>query len=954
MKKSANQSTYSSNKSLQNSKQQNNLNSKKPQISEFQKHDYLIDEKPNNSQQNSVLNSLKPSNNSSNHNGGQDLELLIKGKKQQDDFESKDKRQNSQKEINSYTQDHFYDRKMSINNTNKNQDQNNKMQKINQGRSSKIYKLSLEQRQLFANFRMKRDLWIRDLQEVFNKIYENFVNTLRIMKENQTNNITKEEKLKFRKHLRNQMKEIKKIAESLSDKNDDFINLYDNLPVTHYYKSNIMEMYKLLSTLLKLQMDNKQLDKIKFQKKYENKCSEPLIQEIKRSYRRVQRLKAGNRLGQVISDELEDPQIAAMISSHQKKDDSIADKPQSQLISKQIIVSVEVPGSSIISNKQQSPTKVQQIEKSKNNLNKSQKNYNSKQEIPENNDQESEDDYDPYSLEQEIDKKYLDENQNVNIDQAIKEFNKKKQDLQQMIQKFVEKVDEKDFNFNEKYLNFKEYFSKRNELIGMYLGDHQLNKFIDENEKRARQPNQSNEGDFLDDDEYQNLYKDLDPNNFQIDDRNIEALQRIIKINEEIRKNLIEEEHANKVKILDQMNVEQNQQFWTSVFEKRSAGNQLNTHSGGFFNKKQQNSKTFRQDNLQSSQSENQLLINKTSQKFNQFDKEDELKSNRDIKKQQMKLYHDYIHRNVNYNVHPSNPNLKPILTGKYDPDKIKFTRVSENQPINMVSSMSTVEKESQNKKLSIVNKTPYTNKNGDEFQKTFYQSTFYSSGSLPPASKIQNDMLIKYPQMDKDSQSQFIIPKFRGQKLTYEEEMKLISKQTRKDNPLYLNKFNARNYQNRIAPMSQKNARSYSKDSPNNQKKFMSHTNQDFSKKQLNLNEKLKDQFDPGFSISNQKYSGQVKMSPPFQIDQQVQQPTENSQNNYTQNKNKTTTQQNDENQNENRQQSQDSRQNFFTKKDYYKDEISQVFRVSQKDLLFKINGPFWKNQMNLNHLQQ
>ncbi|KAL4443204.1 hypothetical protein ABPG74_002271 [Tetrahymena malaccensis] len=833
---------------------------------------------------------------------------------------------------------------MSINNQNKNQDQHNKVQQINQSRSSKIYKLSLEQRQLFANFRMKRDLWIRDLQEVFNKIYENFVNTLRMMKENQTSSITKEEKLKFRKHLRNQMKEIKKIAESLSDKNDDFINLYDNLPVTHYYKNNIMEMYKLLSTLLKLQMDNKQLDKIKFQKKYENKCSEPLIQEIKRSYRRVQRLKAGNRLGQVISDQLEDPQIAAMIQNHQKKDDSLAEQPQTQQISKQIIVQVEVPGSSMISNQQQSLTKVQQIDKSKNTSNKSQKKYNSKQEIPEKNDQDSEDDYDPYSLGQEIDKKYLDENQNVNIDQAIKEFNKKKQDLQQMIQKFVEKVDEKDFNFNEKYLNFKEYFSKRNELMGMYLGDHQLNKFIDENEKRARQPNLSNDGDFLDDDEYQNLYKDLDPNNFQIDDRNIEALQRIIKINEEIRKNLIEEEHANKVKILDQMNVEQNQQFWTSVFEKRSAANQFNTHSGGFFNQKQQKSKTFRQDNLQNSQSESQLLLNKTRQKFNEFDQQDEIK--KDIKKQQMKFYHDYIHRNVNYNAHPSNPNLKPVLTGKYDPDKIKFTRVSENQPINMVSSLSTVEKESQNKKLSIVNKTPYTNKNGDEFQKTFYQSTFYSSGSLPPTNKIQSDILIKYPQMDKDQQSQFIIPKFRGQKLTYEEEMKLISKQTRKDNPLYLNKFNARNYQNRIAPMSQKNTRSYSKDSPNNQNKFMSQTNQEFNMSKKQFNEKQKDQFDPGFSISNQKHSAQIKISPPFQIDQQVQQPTENSQN-----KNKTTNHSKDENQNENGQQQQDSRQNFFTKKDYFKDEISQVFRVSQKDLLFKINGPFWKNQMNTNN---
>lgn len=59
------------------------------------------------------------------------------------------------------------------------------------------------------------------------------------------------------------MREILKISKSLSDKGDEFIHLQDNMPITHYYKSNIMEMHKLLSILLKLQYETRHLDKIK-------------------------------------------------------------------------------------------------------------------------------------------------------------------------------------------------------------------------------------------------------------------------------------------------------------------------------------------------------------------------------------------------------------------------------------------------------------------------------------------------------------------------------------------------------------------------------------------------------------------------------------------------------------------------------------------------------------------
>lgn len=49
---------------------------------------------------------------------------------------------------------------------------------------------------------MKRDIWIRDLQEVFNKIYENFVSTLETYKEEEGKKQTKEEKKMFCKKLK--------------------------------------------------------------------------------------------------------------------------------------------------------------------------------------------------------------------------------------------------------------------------------------------------------------------------------------------------------------------------------------------------------------------------------------------------------------------------------------------------------------------------------------------------------------------------------------------------------------------------------------------------------------------------------------------------------------------------------------------------------------------------------
>lgn len=100
------------------------------------------------------------------------------------------------------------------------------------------------------------------------------------------------------------MKEIAKIASSLSDSGDDFVRMQENMPIAHYYKGNIMEMHKLLSILLKLQIERKHIDGIKMNTKFENKCAGPLTEEIKKSYLRVQRLKAGNKLGKVIQDQV--------------------------------------------------------------------------------------------------------------------------------------------------------------------------------------------------------------------------------------------------------------------------------------------------------------------------------------------------------------------------------------------------------------------------------------------------------------------------------------------------------------------------------------------------------------------------------------------------------------------------------------------------------------------------
>lgn len=60
---------------------------------------------------------------------------------------------------------------------------------------------------------------------MFNKIYDNFVLTLDSIKEDGGRRKSKAEKIAFCKRLRAQMREIQKISNSLSDRNDEFIHL---------------------------------------------------------------------------------------------------------------------------------------------------------------------------------------------------------------------------------------------------------------------------------------------------------------------------------------------------------------------------------------------------------------------------------------------------------------------------------------------------------------------------------------------------------------------------------------------------------------------------------------------------------------------------------------------------------------------------------------------------------
>lgn len=107
------------------------------------------------------------------------------------------------------------------------------------------------------------------------------------------------------------------------------------------------------------------------------------------------------------------------------------------------------------------------------------------------------------------------------------------------------KFDKNELDFSQKYQKpyFQKYFKERYKLANYFLGDEQIKKFLKENQeymkkKYKENSNVSQQATLIE----KNFIKDLDAKNFitQEDlEGNGKALQKILKINKEIKEELL-------------------------------------------------------------------------------------------------------------------------------------------------------------------------------------------------------------------------------------------------------------------------------------------------------------------------------------------------------------------------------------------------------------------------------
>lgn len=118
-------------------------------------------------------------------------------------------------------------------------------------------------------------------------------------------------------------------------------------------------------------------------------------------------------------------------------------------------------------------------------------------------------------------------------------------------------------DFDQKYDKryFKKYFKERYRLANYFLGDELIKRFLKENQaymqrKFGDKSNGSQQNSTVE----KNFIKDLDAKNFITQDDlegNGRALQKILRINKEIKEELLHEDHLQRMEALNQFEIQQ-------------------------------------------------------------------------------------------------------------------------------------------------------------------------------------------------------------------------------------------------------------------------------------------------------------------------------------------------------------------------------------------------------------
>ncbi|CAD8132217.1 unnamed protein product [Paramecium octaurelia] len=344
--------------------------------------------------------------------------------------------------------------------------------------------------------------------------------------------------------LRNLLDWIESDINKLSEKNDrEFVKKYKSFVET--YRSGLVEFKEILLNLKKIEENRQEIKKVKINSFKQNpQC---LNTEIKFSEKRLQRMRAGVHLIQVLEESLARKYQETMKNSLSEQ--PIQQEPQQQM--------------------DLSETEIQIFQELENGFKKeriSQTNEDLDKGIKKQKDIQIFDQVERALEEQK-------EKYQVISKEFDKGFQKQKVKCESIVKSSYKPV-KGDLDFTNKYQDsyFKNYFREKFKLANYFLGDQLIKLFLHENQKYVnkvlnKNSNSSQQNSF---NEKKIYNKELDPKNFiQQDDleSNGKALQKILKINEEIQKELLQDEHQRNIEEMNKIEIQKKQEHWEKVLQ---------------------------------------------------------------------------------------------------------------------------------------------------------------------------------------------------------------------------------------------------------------------------------------------------------------------------------------------------------------------------------------------------
>ena len=142
------------------------------------------------------------------------------------------------------------------------------------------------------------------------------------------------------------------------------------------------------------------------------------------------------------------------------------------------------------------------------------------------------------------------------------------------MQKCVSVEGGNNFDFEKKYANLMTYFHERFKLANIQLGDEQINEFLRANELLMQDRIVSQGNAFITTSDPEKEYlKELDPKNFVNEpelEENQNTLKKILKVNQDIKRQLMIEDHQINLQAINDFKIQQKQNHWDNDLAEES------------------------------------------------------------------------------------------------------------------------------------------------------------------------------------------------------------------------------------------------------------------------------------------------------------------------------------------------------------------------------------------------